>query len=79
MMLHVWIQVRTRSCESRTFALRDGVHVDGVLAWRKVHQVQTNAHALPRRRKFRRANALPLPIAQVDLDGRFLRGSRKSK
>ena len=59
MMLHVRIEVAAGGRERRAFAFRHRVHVDGVLARRKIHQVEANFHAVRRRRKFRGADAFP--------------------
>ena len=76
-MLHVRIEVAAGGRERRAFALGHRVHVDGVLARRKIHQVQFNVHALRGRRKFRRAHALSLRVVELHLD-RFCADAEKA-
>ena len=67
-MLHVRVKMAAGRGERRAFAFRDRVHVNGVLARRKIHQVEFNVHALRCRRKFRRADALSLGVVELYLD-----------
>jgi hypothetical protein len=77
-MLHVRIEVAAGRCERRSLALRHRVNVNPVHARWKTRQIEANAHALWRGRKFRRADAIALPVVQLRLD-RLLRRRGKGR
>src|SRR5882724_8916777 len=72
MLFSIGIEMRAGRFEVWAFAFRCLVHMDGMLAWRQIVQIQLDGNAFCRRRKRGCANALSLSILQITtLSGAF--------